>query len=72
MDKASRISDQKMHTMRARVEKVGRTISRSLDNSALVANSVLDQALDMLGRTNRQADQARGPVRSARDKVLAK
>ncbi|WP_324272071.1 hypothetical protein, partial [Pseudomonas aeruginosa] len=33
--------------------------------------SVLDQALDMLGRTSRQAGQAKKPVQSAQDKVLA-
>lgn len=44
---------------------------QSLDSSALIASSVLDQALDMLGRTSRQAGQAKKPVQSAQDKVLA-
>ena len=57
--------------MEARAEKAGKAIGKSLDSSALIASSVLDQALDMLGRTSRQAGQAKKPVQSAQDKVLA-
>ncbi|EMQ0934852.1 phage tail tape measure protein [Pseudomonas aeruginosa] len=71
MDKVGRINDQKMRAMEARAEKAGKAIGKSLDSSALIASSVLDQALDMLGRTSRQAGQAKKPVQSAQDKVLA-
>ncbi|HBO7592172.1 TPA: phage tail tape measure protein, partial [Pseudomonas aeruginosa] len=71
MDKVGRINDQKMRAMEARAEKAGKAIGKSLDSSALIASSVLDQALDMLGRTSRQVGQAKKPVQSAQDKVLA-
>ncbi|MDF5937685.1 hypothetical protein P4234_02060 [Pseudomonas aeruginosa] len=66
MDKVGRINDQKMRAMEARAEKAGKAIGKSLDSSALIASSVLDQALDMLGRTSRQVGQAKKPVQSAR------
>ncbi|MBH9342064.1 phage tail tape measure protein [Pseudomonas aeruginosa] len=71
MDKVGRINDQKMRALGARAEKAGKAIGKSLDSSALIASSVLDQALDMLGKTTRQAEQAKKPAQKAQDKVLA-
>ncbi|MDK2347568.1 MULTISPECIES: phage tail tape measure protein [Pseudomonas aeruginosa group] len=71
MDKVGRINDRQMRAMEARAEKAGKAIGNSLGNSALIATSVLDQALDMLGKTTRQAKQAKKPAQKAQDKVLA-
>ncbi|MFU6990227.1 phage tail tape measure C-terminal domain-containing protein [Pseudomonas paraeruginosa] len=71
MDKVGRINDRQMRAMEARAEKAGKAIGNSLGNSALIATSVLDQALDMLGKTTRQAEQAKKPAQKAQDKVLA-
>lgn len=42
MNKVGRIDNQKIHVVEACAEKTGKVTGKSLDNLALIANSILD------------------------------